>query len=99
MTLEHETSGLRQTGNDHHRILTQLGFHVGIKMDNNRHKLSWLDPSVSFHYLHDRLIEELEELVEAVRRDGDVWGEAADVAYLAAMIADRHTRQPAKDPT
>ena len=57
------------------------------KLALNRHKLHWRDASVPEAYLAERLMEEVLELLSA---DGpEAWAEAADVANLAAMIAER----------
>ncbi len=60
------------------------------KLLANSHKLHWLDSTVTDEYLVQRLLEEIDELVASSGRDA--WGEAADVASLAAMIADRREK-------
>ena len=57
------------------------------KLEENHHKGHWR--GCSSGYLLGRLYEEVGELYESIStEDGCHWGEAADVANLAAMIAD-----------
>ena len=68
----------------HIRLMAQ---HMRRKMLANMHKGGWRDESVEC--LLARLREEVDEL-ETVIRDGGfgIYGEAADVANFAMMVAD-----------
>lgn len=57
------------------------------KLEKNRHKKHW--SKVDAEYLFNRLIEEVEELRDALTgTDGDIVSECCDVANFAMMIAD-----------
>lgn len=75
---------------DEERLVATLAAHQRGKLRANRHKRSWRESDVE--YLIDRLLDEVEELLQAVRDRQSperIWGEAADVANFAGMIADR----------
>jgi hypothetical protein len=82
-----EDSGPSHSPADRQRLVRLMATHMGRKLEANAGKRSWLDASVTDGYLVQRLIEELQELMAA--DPGDCWGEAADVANLAGMLADR----------
>lgn len=61
------------------------------KLAANRHRGSWLD--IGLPELQSMLREEMIELLVAVsakKKVSDVWQEAADIACIAAMIADAY---------
>ena len=72
---------------DEARLVTRMGTEMHAKLWSNRHKLHWRHESVTDSYLLNRLVEEVQEL--ALARPADRWAEAADVANIAAMLADR----------
>ncbi len=71
------------------------------KLEINRHKPDWMLEDVG--NLIGKLMDEVEELIDAVaacevlgnssHRDIEVWNEAADVANMAAMVANVTTGQ------
>lgn len=69
-------------------LITEFGKIMVEKMRKNKHKAHW--STVSQSWLLKRLAEEMVELSDAILMDGDVVAEAADVANIAAMIADNH---------
>lgn len=76
---------------EHERLVRDLGEMQLVKLNRNAHKLHWRSQSLQF--LLGRLHEELIELRGAVAASGmpeDVLEEAADVANVAAMVADRY---------
>ncbi len=71
------------------------------KLEVNRHKPNWMNEDIGS--LIGMLKSEVEELIDAVtackmlgnsdHRDIEVWNEAADVANMAAMVANVATGQ------
>lgn len=88
-----------RTESEDAQAVTMFAADMLRKMRDNAHKAHW--DTVDFDYLFDRLLEEQMELVEAIEEnaasDGKNWqaiiDEAADVANLAMMIADRARRE------
>ena len=75
------------------RSVKQLSGEMFKKLEANDDKGGW--EYSSFKYLFNRLHEELEELEAVVLRDKskNAWGEAADVANFAMMIAENAERR------
>lgn len=91
---EDETGPMGTSTDEQERGLVEyLGIwqRTKLKLSRVRKKRHWLEDDVEYEYLFDRLVEEVEELREAVAHEKDhvaVWSESADVANFAAMIAD-----------
>ena len=89
MRLEDTPGDEIRTEREDNALIAQLGQAQYQKLAANRHKRHWLDPEVTDAYLLGRLKEEVAELEYAIMAGESRWPEAADVANLAAMIADR----------
>lgn len=70
-----------------HKLVNDMANHMFEKMRKTKHKAHWA--TVGQVWLLSRLKEEVQELEEALLTQSDnVIEEAADVANIAAMIAD-----------
>ncbi len=72
-------------------LVGELAYHQRAKLaqPHNRLKQHW--EQASDHYLFSRLVQEVEELRDAVyNNDSNAWEEAADIANFAAMIASNN---------
>jgi malate synthase len=70
-------------------LVVRMAARMRTKLAANRHKRHWRDPEVTDAYLLERLREEVTELEYAIMAGEARWPEAADVANIAAMLADR----------
>lgn len=99
LAMDEYQEGPRSTWRDEAAIVGQLGRHQLEKLERgkNRSKLHWRAPEVTVTFLLERLVDEVEELAAVTQEPWsptlvhDIWEEAADVANLAAMIADACT--------
>lgn len=84
---------------DEDNLVEFLAEAMSAKLAENRGKVHWLSNLVTLPELFGLLADEVQELnrlmVSGDEVDpGDAWGEAADVANFAAMIADRLSQAP-----
>ena len=89
MRLEDTPGDEIRTEREDNALISDMAANMRSKLIANRHKRHWLDPEVTDAYLLGRLKEEVAELEYAIMAGESRWPEAADVANLAAMIADR----------
>jgi NTP pyrophosphatase (non-canonical NTP hydrolase) len=69
------------------KSVTGFAVKMILKLEKNRHKKHW--STVDAEYLFNRLLQEVEELRDALAgTDGDIVSECCDVANFAMMIAD-----------
>ena len=91
-----DTGGRPSNVAEEQRLASHVLHNMLAKLRENRGKRHWRDPEVLMSYLFGRLREEVAELERAVYADdplpAEVWREVADVANIAAMIADRCER-------
>jgi hypothetical protein len=80
---------MTRTEHEDNQLISDMSGAMRRKLAANRHKRHWLDPEVTDSYLLGRLKEEIIELEYAILAGEARWPEAADVANLAAMLADR----------
>ena len=89
MRLEDTPGDETRTEREENSLVEDMATNMRRKLAANRHKRHWLNEEVTDAYLIGRLREEVDELEAAVAAGEETWPEAADVANLAAMIADR----------
>jgi NTP pyrophosphatase (non-canonical NTP hydrolase) len=87
MSDEHTVTGKIRPMESDAKAVHDFGVEMLKKLFKNRRKAHW--STVSHQYLFDRLLEEIEELRDAMTgTEGDIVSECADVANFAMMIAD-----------
>jgi NTP pyrophosphatase (non-canonical NTP hydrolase) len=84
-----EDSGPGREEADEWRLTARMMREMDAKLAANRHKRHWRDADVTDDYLMQRLVDECGELFVAIKNGEPRWAEAADVANIAAMLADR----------
>lgn len=80
---------------EEHDLAVRMMQEMQAKLADNRDRPHWRKADANF--LLGRLLEEVAELSRAERSGNETatWAEAADVANLAAMLADNVGRAPA----